>query len=70
MPTNIPKKYEAVVKVKKDPFNELWDYAYIELHEDIVAELGWDENTLLKSTVKMGKYGNVLVVGVDNDEKV
>lgn len=57
-----PKSYYTFTEVVKDPFNELTDDLYITIHEDVLKELGWDENTLLKSTVKLGTNGNVLVV--------
>ena len=46
----------------RDPFNDLCEDVGIEIHENILRELGWDENTLLYCTVRMGTHGNVLVI--------
>lgn len=46
----------------RDPFNELCEDVGIEIHENILRELGWDEETLLCSYVRMGQDGNVLVI--------
>jgi hypothetical protein len=57
-----PKEYYTFTEVVKDPFNELSDDLWITIHEDVIEELGWDDKTLLKSTVKLGNRGNVLVI--------
>ena len=56
----------------RDPFNDLCEDVGIEIHENILRELGWDENTLLFCTVRMGS----LVIerspwdsSLDNDTK-
>jgi hypothetical protein len=46
----------------RDPFNELCEDLAIEIHENILEELGWDEGTLLNAYVKLGTIGNVLVI--------
>lgn len=55
----------------RDPFNELCGDVAVEIHESILKELGWDEETLLYSHVRMGNNGNVLVIErikeLDND---
>ena len=60
----------------RDPFNELCEDVGIEIHENILRELGWDENTILSCTVRMGEKGNILVIerspwdsSLDNDDE-
>ena len=50
------------LKKVRDPFNELCEDLMIELHENILKELGWDEDTYVVCSVKLGKDGNVLVI--------
>lgn len=55
----------------RDPFNELCEDLSVEIHENILEELGWDEHTLLNCYVRMSERGNVLVIErakeLDND---
>lgn len=55
----------------RDSFGELCEDVVIEVHENILEELGWNEETLLHSYVRMGQNGNVLVIertkSLDND---
>lgn len=57
-----PKTYYATVRQVRDPFNEFIEFAEIDIHEDILKELGWNENTDISCTVKLGPNGNVLVL--------
>ena len=45
--------YVHLTKIR-DPFNELCEDVGIEIHENILRELGWDENTVLSCTVRIG----------------
>lgn len=53
--------YVHLTKIR-DPFNELCEDIGLEIHESILEQLGWDENTLLHCSVRMGTNGNVLVI--------
>jgi len=53
--------YVQLTKIR-DPFNELCDDVGIEIHENILQELGWDEQTLLSCSIRMGTNGNVLLI--------
>lgn len=54
--------YEAMVHVKRDPFNDLYECAELILHENIARELGWIAGDELYCSVRMGERGNVLVI--------
>lgn len=53
--------YVHLTKIR-DPFNELCEDIGLEIHESILEQLGWDEDTLLYCSVRMGTNGNVLVI--------
>ena len=53
--------YVHLTKIR-DPFNELCEDVGIEIHENILQELGWDEQTLLSCSIRMGTNGNVLLI--------
>jgi len=53
--------YVQLTKIR-DPFNELCEDVGIEIHENILQELGWDEHTLLSCSIRMGTNGNVLLI--------
>lgn len=53
--------YVHLTKIR-DPFNELCEDIGLQIHESILEQLGWDENTILYCSVRMGTNGNVLVV--------
>lgn len=57
-----PEAYYVQLTKIRDPFNELCEDVGIEIHENILRELGWDEGTNLFCTIRMGERGNILVI--------
>ena len=57
------KTYKCVVEVE----NELDPSYFITLPDELIEELGWNEETDLVSEIKMGPRGNVLVVSRKSD---
>lgn len=56
------ERYFVHLTKVRDPFNELCEDLAIELHENILEKLGWDENTIVECSIKLGHAGNVLVI--------
>ena len=72
MSTLASEAYYVQLSKIRDPFNDLCEDVGIEIHENILRELGWDENTILSCTVRMGEKGNILVIErspLDNDDE-
>ena len=57
-----PEAYYVQLTKIRDPFNELCEDVGIEIHENILRELGWDEGTALFCSIRMGERGNILVI--------
>ena len=62
MSTLASEAYYVQLSKIRDPFNELCEDVGIEIHENILRELGWDEGTALFCTIRMGTNGNVLLI--------
>lgn len=62
METLSPEVHYVHLTKIRDPFDELCEDLSVEIHENILAKLGWDEDTLLNCYVRMGTNGNVLVI--------
>ena len=57
-----PEAYYVQLSKIRDPFNELCEDVGVEIHENILRELGWDEGTALFCSIRMGERGNILVI--------
>ena len=62
MSTLASEAYYVQLSKIRDPFNELCEDVGIEIHENILRELGWDEGTALFCSIRMGERGNILVI--------
>jgi len=57
------KSYKCVIEID----NELDPSYFITIPDELIEELGWDEETVLVTEMKMGVKGNVIVVSRKND---
>lgn len=55
---NIQKQYYGSFEFCDDGSGD----GFILLPEELIEELGWDESTILSTTVRLGEKGNVLVI--------
>jgi hypothetical protein len=58
MQCNEQKQYYGCFNLADDGSGD----GFLTLPEELLEEMGWDESTILSTTVKMGKTGNVLVI--------
>lgn len=54
------KTYTSRIEQEKDSFGI--PYYVLELPEELLNNLGWAENDYLTAEVKLGEFGNVIVV--------
>lgn len=54
------KSYKT--KIRQDYHVKTGYFYYIELHNELIEELGWYEDLKVDVTVKLGEDGNVMVI--------
>lgn len=58
MKYNVQKQYYGTFQFSDDGSGD----GFIILPEELIEESGWNESTILSTTVRLGEKGNVLVI--------